>query len=215
MSEAERARKLRRRHMHERQAVIFGVLLAFLALAFVVAAAVYTGNLQLPWASRDFTSKPTPTVTRSTAVCPPTGALPVAAGSITVNVYNGDTRSGLARTTGDALAERGFVVQAETNSIAPYTGTVRINFGVQGIAQAYTLAAYVDGAEMQIDTRQDATVDITLGNEFLAIKAADKVTLDPAVPLVGPAGCLPYDEFVASAPPPTAPVAGSTTTPAG
>ena len=201
--------------MHERQAVIFGVLLAFLALAFVTAAAVYTGNLDLPWASREFTSEPTPSVTHNPAVCPPAGALPVAAAQITINVYNGAGTSGLAKTTGDALIERGFVVQTETNAISSYTGTARISFGIQGIAQAYTLAAHVDDAELQIDTRQDATVDITLGNEFLAIKAADKVTLDPAVPLVGPAGCLPYDEFVASAPPPTAPVAGSTTTPAG
>ena len=96
MSEAERARKLRRRHMHERQAVVFGVLLAFLALAFVVAAAVYTGNLNLPWASREFTNQPSPSATHNPAVCPPAGALPVAAANITVNVYNGQGTTGLA-----------------------------------------------------------------------------------------------------------------------
>ena len=215
MSEAERARKLRRRHMHERQAVIFGVLLAFLALAFAAAAAVYTGNLSLPWASRAFTSIPSPSVTHNQAVCPPDGALPVAAASITVNVYNGAGTSGLAKTTADALTGRGFVVATTTNAISSYTGTARISFGIAGVAQAYTLAAYVDGAEMQIDTRADATVDITLGEQFLALKAADKVTLDPAVPLVGPPGCVPYSQFAAAAPTVSAPAVEATTPAAG
>ncbi|HEY0119493.1 MAG TPA: LytR C-terminal domain-containing protein [Cellulomonas sp.] len=201
--------------MHERQSVIFGVLLAFLALAFVAAAAVYTGNLNLPWASRSFTSKPTPSVTHNQAVCPPDGALPVAAGSITVNVYNGAGTSGLAKTTGDALTQRGFVVASMSNAISSYSGTARISFGVKGIAQAYTLAGYVDGAEMQVDTRQDASVDITLGTQFLAIKAADKVALDPKKPLAGPPGCVPYSQFIAASPAPTAPVASPTTAAAG
>ncbi len=196
MSEAERARKLRRRHMHERQAVVFGVLLAFLALAFVTAAAVYTGNLDVPWVARAFTSKPSPSVTRNPQPCPPAGALPVAAGEITVNVYNGAGTTGLAKTTADALTGLGFVIGTTGNAIpsTSYTGTARISFGINGIAQAYTLAAYVDDAEFQLDARPDATVDITLGEKFLAIKAADKVTLDPATPLVAPAGCVPYDQ---------------------
>ena len=196
MSEAERARKLRRRHMHERQAVVFGVLLAFLALSFVTAAAVYTGNLDVPWVARDFTSKPSPSVTRNPQPCPPAGALPVATKKITVNVYNGAGRALLAKTTADALTARGFVVGVTANAIAStsYTGTARISFGIKGIAQAYTLAAYVDDAEFQLDARPDASVDITLGEKFLAIKAADKVTLDPKKPFVAPAGCVPYDQ---------------------
>jgi hypothetical protein len=47
-TDPDRARTLRRRHMHERQAVIFGVLLAGLALAGLGAAAVYTGTLAVP-----------------------------------------------------------------------------------------------------------------------------------------------------------------------
>jgi hypothetical protein len=197
--------------MHERQAVVFGVLLAFLALAFVTAAAVYTGNLEVPWASRAFTVEPTPTVTHNPAVCPPAGALPVPAAQITTNVYNGTGTTGLAKTTGEALIERGFVVQTEANAISSYTGTARISFGITGIAQAYTLAAHVDGAELQIDTRQDATVDITLGRDFLALKAADTVGLDPNTPLVGPAGCIPFDQFASAAPTTGVPAVPATT----
>lgn len=201
MSDADRARKLRRRHMHERQAVIFGVLLAFLALAFVTAAAVYTGRLDLPW-DREFTSEPTPTASHNPEPCPPVGALPVAANEITVNVYNGAGISGLARTTGAALTERGFVV-ATTANATPYTGTARINFGYTGVAQAYTLAAQIDDVELQLDGRQDASVDVTLGEAFLAIKAPENVGLDPAVPLTGQPGCIPYETLI----PPTTPTA--------
>lgn len=215
MSEADRARHLRRRHMHERQAVVFGVLLAFLALAFVGAAAVYTGNLNVPWVSRAFTVKPTPTVTHDPAVCPPEGALPVAAKSITVNVYNGAGIPGLAKTTGDTLTQLGFVVGTEANAISSYTGTARISFGINGVAQAYTLAAHVDGAELQVDARQDATVDVTLGGQFVGLKAADKVTLDPAKPLVGPPGCIPYAQFAAAAPTPSGSAPAPTTAAAG
>ena len=206
MSEAERARRLRRRHMHERQAVVFGVLLAFLALAFVTAAAVYTGNLNVPFFSRAFTAKPSPTATHDPQPCPPAGALPVAAGSIAVNVYNGTSATGLAKSTGDALTQLGFKVQSEANAIASYTGTARISFGIQGIAQAYTLAAHVDHPEFQLDTRQDASVDITLGQAFVALKPTDKVTLDPKTPLAAPPGCVPYDQLVA-------PTAATTPTP--
>jgi hypothetical protein len=207
MSEAERARKLRRRHMHERQAVIFGVLLAFLALAFVTSAAVYTGNLKMPFFSRAFTSKPTPSATHDPQPCPPSGSLPVAAASITVNVYNGTTTPGLAKSTGDALSSLGFAIKTETNAIASYAGTARISFGIKGIAQAYTLAAYVDHAAFQLDTRQDASVDITVGGQFLSLKSSSTVKLDPNTPFAAPAGCVPYDQILATTatPPATAP----------
>lgn len=205
MSDAERARKLRRRQMHERQAVIFGVLMAFLALAFATAAAIYTGNLELPWAKKDFLVAPTPTITRIPAPCPPVGALPVAANQITVNVYNGAGITGLAGTTAATLTERGFVVATTANAISSYTGTARISFGYAGVAQAYTIAAQIDDAELLIDGRVDASVDVTLGEAFLALRAAENVTLDPAVPLVGAPGCVPF-ESLAPAPTPTSTV---------
>ncbi len=207
MSDAERARNLRRRHMHERQAVVFGVLLAFLALAFVTAAAIYSGKLEMPWASREFQSEPTPTPTRDVIPCPPAGALPVAADQITVNVYNGTEISGLARTTADALTERGFLVATTANALGSFDGTARIDFGYSGVAQAYTIAAQVDDAVLHLDTRPDATVDVVLGSAFLALKAPENVGLDPAVPLVGASGCTPLETLDPPAAPTTAPPA--------
>lgn len=199
--------------MHERQAVIFGVLVAFLALAFVTAAAVYTGNLNLPWTARDFTEMPTPTATQQPVPCPPAGALPVAANTITVNVYNGAGTSGLAKTTADALAARGFLPGVTANAVSSFDGTARISFGPAGIAQALTLAAHVDDPDFFLDARADASVDITLGSAFLALKAPEAVTLDPAQPLVGAPGCVPYDQYVQSTTSTVPPTVGATEPP--
>ncbi len=199
MSEQDRGRQLRRRHMHERQAVIFGVLLAVLALAGLGAAAVFTGSLDLPVFARDFATEPEPTATQDPYPCPPAGSLPVAANQVSVKVYNATTRVGLAGATAAGLAERGFVIAATENAPVTYDGVARIIFGTQGVAQAYTLAAHIDGAVMVLDPRTDATVDLSLGAQFPELKPADSVALDPAAPLVAPEGCTPFDEVVAPA----------------
>ncbi|MCL2464524.1 MAG: LytR C-terminal domain-containing protein [Micrococcales bacterium] len=190
MSDAQNARKLRRRHMHERQAVIFGLLIALLALIFVVAAAVYTGNLNLSFMNRGFSAVPSPTASINPQPCPPAGALPVAASHITVNVYNGSNISGFAKSTGTSLTSLGFKVGVIDNA-PPFTGTARITFGVNGIAQAYTLAAYTVNPVFQLDTRQDTSVDITLGQQF-GLKSAAQVKLNPKKPFAAPPGCVPY-----------------------
>jgi len=197
VTDQDRGRQLRRRHMHERQAVIFGVLLAALALAGLGAAAMYTGSLNLPVFTRDFAAAPSPTATQDPYPCPPAGALPVAYGQISVRVYNATTRVGLAGATSASLAERGFVIASTENAPATYDGTARIIFGTPGVAQAYTLAAHIDGAVLVLDPRADATVDLSLGAEYAELNPIDTIALDPAVPLVAPPGCTPFDQVVA------------------
>jgi LytR cell envelope-related transcriptional attenuator len=195
--------------MHERQAVIFGVLLAGLAVAGLGAAAMFTGSLELPGFARDFKSVPSATSTQDPYPCPPAGALPVPYAQVTVNVFNATSRVGLAGSTTADLQERGFVVAVTENATAKYDGTARIIFGTPGVAQAYTLAAHVDGAVLVLDARTDATVDLALGAEFAEIKPVDTVVLDPAVPLVAPEGCIPFDQVTApEAPAPTEAPAG-------
>ena len=132
----------------------------------------------------------------------------MAANQITVKVFNATTRVGLAGATGAALTERGFIVASAENATATYDGTARIIFGVAGVAQAYTLAAHIDGAVLVLDPRADASLDLALGAEFAELKPLDTVTLDPAVPLVAPPGCTPFDEVVAPACATETPAAG-------
>jgi hypothetical protein len=205
MSEIERNRQLRRRHMHERQAVVFGVLLAGLALVGLGAAAVFTGNLNLPGLDRAIAQVPSPTDDQVAFPCPPVGALPVPAAAVTVNVNNATTRVGLAGATAEALKQRGFTV-GTTATVDAYDGVARISFGINGITQAYTLRAQFEGATLFLVAGEDATVNVALGAKFDQLKPVDAVGLDPAVPLVAPPGCTPYADVVAPAgtPAPTA-----------
>lgn len=182
--------------MHERQAVIFGVLLAALAVIGLGAAAVYTDSVDLPFFKEQFAAEPTPTPTLDPVPCPPEGALPVKYSKVKVNIYNGTSTAGLAGRTADEVKARGFKIGETTNAPVTYAGVARINFGSKGVAQAYTLAAHVPGAELKMDARKNTSVDLTLGSDFTALVDLDKVTLDPDEPLVAPANCTPVEALV-------------------
>ncbi|HEY0215428.1 MAG TPA: LytR C-terminal domain-containing protein [Cellulomonas sp.] len=203
-------RQRRRRHMHERQAVIFGVLLAGLGVSALGAAAVYTGSLDLPFLSRGFSS-PEPTgLAAADSPCPPEGATPVPYGEVLVNVYNGTSRIGLAGDTADALTARGFAIGTEANASAQgytgFEGTAQIQFGTTGVAAAYTLAAQFDSPLLVLDARADASVDVVVGASYNALVAAADVALATDQPFASPAGCIPLDQVAPVAvPTPTTP----------
>ena len=202
MTDPDRARALRRRHIHERQAVIFGILLAILVVYVLSSSEIYTGNLNVPFIARGFSTKPTPSVSRQPAPCPPQGALPVAANTIKVNVYNGANRAGIAASAAVALNQRGFTIGVTTNATTQFVGSVQISFGVAGVAQAYTVAAHFKDPVLLLIARadaKDATVDVTLGSDYDALVPTDQVSLDPATPLTGQAGCVPLEQLAAQA----------------
>jgi hypothetical protein len=209
MTEPDHQRTLRRRHKHERQAVIFGVLLAVLAAAGLLSAAIMSGTIDAPFA-RGFTEpKHKPTETRPKFPCPAPDAVALTYKSVAVNVLNSTDRSGLAATVGAELTARGFVVKATDNSPLAVPGTARIVFGAQGIAAGYTLAAQVDSPQLVMDGRADATVDLIVGDTYDSLLDPTAVTLEPTVPLVPRPGCVPLSQIVATAAP------TSTGTPAG
>src|SRR5690554_4843652 len=109
------ARALRRRHKHERQAVIFGVLIASLAVTGLTAVAVYTGTIDPPF-DRGFSTKGVKEDPVLAQPCLPEGTLPVAYSAIPLNVLNATDQGGLASVTADALVERGFVVASTGNT---------------------------------------------------------------------------------------------------
>lgn len=209
----DRQRVLRRRHLHERQAVVFGSLVATLAVVGLGSAAVYTGVLPAPFLSREFSSPPPDEAAAALpdAPCPPDGTLPTPYAAVQVTVLNASGRTGLAGQTATGLTARGFVVVTTGNYPAPLTETARIYFGESGLAAAYTLAGQLDAPVLVLDTRAEPTVDLVLGEGFTALVDPAAVVLDPAAPLVGVAGCVPLEEARANAVP--APVATPTPTP--
>lgn len=195
--ETARRRVVRRRHLHERQAVIFGSLITALVVAALMGLAVWFGVIPAPF------SVPFATVAPSSDAaaqpCPPSAALPVPYDQITVNVYNATTRSGLAATTASELVARGIVVATTANDPnGRFEGTALVRAGIPGLAQAYTVAAIFPGAVVVLDVRQDASVDVSLGSEFDVMRTPEEATLDPAAPIAAPEGC--FDPLTAAAP---------------
>lgn len=209
----QQRRALRRRHKHERQAVIFGSLVAGLSLAGLGAAAIYTGAMDGGFLDREFTTKTPDVGAARPAPCPPADSVSVAYASIQIHVLNSTSRAGLAGSTAEMLASRGFVQIDTGNYQAPFDGTARIQFGVTGLAAAYTLASTIPDAVLLLDTREDAGVDLVLGTKWDKMIPREEVTLTLGDPLVGMAGCVPVAEALVDAP--VGPTIAPTETPTG
>ncbi|CAG6395155.1 LytR C-terminal domain-containing protein [Streptomyces cocklensis] len=100
-------------------------------------------------------------------------ALPQPAG-VTMNVYNATVRGGLAKTTADELAKRGFKVSKFGNAPAPYDKkviqTALIVAGPAAEAAAREAGTQVAGSTVKIDpTRKDKSVDLMIGTAFTAL----------------------------------------------
>jgi hypothetical protein len=201
------ARVARRRREHERQAVVFGVLVAFLLVASLGALAIYTGALTAPFA-RPFTSSEQETTTEPAPCLPavdgqPDGALPLPYDQVKVRVFNASGMSGLATANQKVLAGRGFDVLGTGNYNSTYdaelpTGSTltsnELRFGPKGVVAAYTLAAQFPDMRLVLDDREDATVDLLVGEEYERPLDEADVPLAADQPLTNAKGCEPVDE---------------------
>ncbi|MBD8079708.1 LytR C-terminal domain-containing protein [Cellulosimicrobium arenosum] len=198
--------------MHERQAVVFGLLIAFLALVGLGALAVYTGAIEAPFDRALSTPEEADELADVDVPCLPEETLPVAAKKVHVTVLNASGSSApLAGTNQESLLERGFTVDAIGN--APDADGVdgpdpmartQIHFGAKGIAAAYTLAAHYQDPGLVLDDREGGAVDLYIGEDFVGLVDPELVGLDADTPLEDPAGCVPLDE-VAPTPSPAPP----------
>lgn len=185
----EQARALRRRREHERQTVIFGVLIAALAVAGLGGVAAYTGNFSLPGSS-DFVSKePEGTPVTWDQPCVPADKKPAGRAKIKVTVLNGTERAALAVTVAEELADRGFAIEGTGNDARLPRQTL-VTSGPSGLVQAYTVLARFPGARLVLDDRPGKSVDVTIGAEFTVVTPEDEVQLDSKVPLTSVEGCV-------------------------
>jgi len=189
-TEAQRQRALRLRHKHERQAVIFGTMIAGLLVVGLGATAVYTGLISSPF-KRPF-STPAQTAAVQPVPCLPAGTRPVGYKDVAVRVLNGTDHAGLAGVVATALKQRGFAVKSTGNyPTRPLSGTVRVVAGPNGIGAAYTLAAQILDARIVLDARKDASVDLAVGTEFTTLLDPSQVPLNPDKPMISAIGCVP------------------------
>lgn len=184
--------------MHERQAVVFGLLTAVLAITGIGALAIYTGAVEAPF-DRPFTSPRAEEAQVDLKVpCLAEGTLPVPYGEVQVRVLNAADKGGLASANKQILESRGFTVTMvdDLKNAAGKNATqhsTQISFGGAGIAQAYTLAAHYENPLLVLDDRADASVDLVLGTNFVNLVDEELVEIDPATPLPSPAKCVAAD----------------------
>lgn len=185
---------MRRRKQHERQAVVFGLLIALLAATGVVGLAVYTGAFSFP-GEGEFVAKETKPATTFAAPqpCVPSGTAPVGRKKIKVTVLNGSDRAGLAAVVSDLLTEEGFTVEGTGNDTRRPSQPV-ISFGTKGLTRAYTLLAYLPEARLVLDARPGASVDLTVTETFSGFVPSDQVGLDPEIPLESVPECVEADD---------------------
>jgi hypothetical protein len=189
----------RRRRKHERQAVVFGLLIALLAVTGLVAVALYTGAIESPFDQPIHTpgagddEAPTPPCLPAVEG-QPDGPLPVPYAEVQVRVINASTTSGLAGAYSEVLVDRGFTV-AVTGNLARAITKSELRFGVNGIVHAYTLAAHLPEVRMVLDDRQDAVVDVLLGEEYERPVPAEEVPLRADQPLQNAPDCRPAAEL--------------------
>lgn len=202
------ARVARRRREHERQAVVFGVLVAFIVVVALGALAIYTGALTAPFA-RPFTSDDQATTTEPAPCLPavedqPDGALPLPYDQVKVRIINASGMSGLAGANQKVLAPRGFDVLGTGNYDSTYDASLdsgstlpanELRFGPQGVVAAYTLAAQFPDMTLVLDAREDDTVDLLVGEEYERPLDEGDVPLAADQPLTNAEGCAPVDEI--------------------
>lgn len=218
-----------RRHRRERQFLVFGLLVGVLVALGAIALAAYQGRIQAPFTEAFKT--PDPSFSSDITVpCPPldpatgTTLLPLDPAKVVVRVRNATDQAGLARDTLAVLTGRGY--NATTPGATNYDGrtyadSVRIQFGVDGLRQAYTVGRNFPTVEYVLDTRKGAVVDIIVGATFEVKNMRPQYApeLDATTPLARPVQCLPVNRTPQQPAPhlipvdPLAPTATPTPTP--
>lgn len=195
----DQARVERRRREHERQAVVFGVLIAFLAVCGIFALAVYSGAISSPF-NRPFTTvgaaeqKTYPVPCLPAVKGQPDGALPATYSDVQIRLLNASEEIGLASAHETVLADRGFSI-ISTGNVPVQLQESEIRFGRKGIVQAYTLAAQFPEIRLVLDDRRDRKIDLLIGDEFEAPLDVEDVELTADQPLTNVEDCVPSGDI--------------------
>ena len=173
LKESEASIQQRRRRQRTARTLTVVALMLFGSFAF--AAAYYQG-----WVGNRTATKPlaNPSCQRADP------NLSLSPSAVSINVYNGTTRAGLAATVAKSLRSQGFRVVSVANDPTgkSMAGVGEVRHGPTGTAGATLAAARLQGARVVRDDRADNSVDLVLGSRFKALTA-------PARP--GPAKATP------------------------
>lgn len=112
--------------------------------------------------------------------CPPAVQQPVVPERVEISVFNATNEPGLAGEAAQELDERGFRVGQVDNDYyanTEFEGIIRV--GEKGLRQAYTLQQHLPETLVDVDGREDFTLDLVLGAEFDWLEAEEDVVVEP------------------------------------
>ncbi|MCH8565757.1 LytR C-terminal domain-containing protein [Nesterenkonia sp. LB17] len=99
--------------------------------------------------------------------CPSGTQQPVVPERVRISVFNTTNAPGLAHEVADELSDRSFRVAEVDNDYFADTGFAGIiRVGDRGLRQAYTLQQHIPDTMVDVDERDDYSVDLILGSEF-------------------------------------------------
>jgi hypothetical protein len=189
------------------------------ALIFVAVLFMTAGVVVIMAIGRDTQTQPIVGVNCPSGMIPAKVRMPDEF-EVTVNVYNGTRRAGLAQDIGEQLKNRGFKIKKMGNPPGNkvYENEVAvITYGAPAVGAAHLVSAYflAGQASMNFDIkRTDALVDVILGTEFQQLATVTEV--NQSIAAIGtpdlPEGTCEADDPAPPSPTPT-PSPGPSTTP--
>ena len=114
---------------------------------------------------------------------------------VTVKVFNGGNKRGLAGDVGRALRDRGFNVIRTTNTAEKISKTVIVGADSKN-PEVLLVKGFFKGAVVKGDKRADHTVDVSVGNKYGGFNKGGKRTYTVNADTL----CLPSQNSTASTP---------------
>jgi hypothetical protein len=175
------------RRRRRQTATFIAGLVGVLVVGFL-AWLTYTGVVHWPFGG---------TVTVAQNVC--THSQPLPPKKISVRVFNGSARNGLAGKVAGQLKSFGFAVKTTGNDPleARIRTQVEIRHGEEGELAAATMSAYVVGKVKDVrDDRRDESIDLVLGPSFTRLHSKSELkkslaAVTSTLPMKCPAGVTP------------------------
>jgi hypothetical protein len=95
---------------------------------------------------------------------------------VTVSVYNGGSKKGLAGDVGRALRAHGFKVAKTSNTGQKISKTVVLGAGAKN-PEVLLVMGFFKNAQIKVDKRPDHSVDVLVGNDYGGFNKKGKDTL--------------------------------------
>ena len=84
---------------------------------------------------------------------------------VTVSVFNGGSKKGLAGDVGRSLRDRGFKVQRTSNTGEKIRQTIIVGAGAKN-PEVLLVKGFFKKAKIKVDKRPDHSVDVLVGNDY-------------------------------------------------